>query len=244
MCDSCHPAPANPGQFHRRDFLKLSAAAAAALALPRRSLFAAGVKPKPENILSPSAALARLRAGNHRYVNGASHPLDFATDRAALATGQNPFAAVLSCADSRVVPEFAFDTSRGDLFVVRVAGNFLNTDALASFEYDVEFLGTPLIVVLGHEKCGAVDAAIKVYKEHAALPGHLPELVKHIRPAVEKAAGEPGDLLENAIRENVLLNVEKLKNSAPIVSQLVEQKKVEVTGGIYRLADGRIDWVG
>ena len=168
---------------------------------------------------------------------------DFATEREALTGGQNPFAAILSCADSRIAPEYAFDTGRGDLFVVRLAGNFLNDDGLASLEYGVKFLGIPLLVVLGHEKCGAVDAALKVVKDNAALPGHLPGLVERIRPAVQTAMGKPGDALENAIRENVLLNVANLKAATPIVKEFVEEKKVRVVGGIYKLGDGRIDWI-
>jgi carbonic anhydrase len=125
---------------------------------------------------------------------------------------------------------------------VRVAGNFLETDGLASLEYTTAVLGTPLLVVLGHEKCGAVDAAIKVVKDGAKLPGHLPGLVSHIKPAVKAAEAQPGDLLENAIAENVRLNVERLKTASPIVSKLVDQGKVRVVGGIYRLATGRVDF--
>jgi carbonic anhydrase len=107
----------------------------------------------------------------------------------------------------------------------------------------VKFLGTSLLVVLGHDKCGAVDAAIKTVKDHAELPGHLPHLVASIRPAVEKALPEPGDLLENAIRENVLLNVRKLSGPGSFIEDYVASGKVRVVGGIYRLADGRIDWL-
>jgi carbonic anhydrase len=97
--------------------------------------------------------------------------------------------------------------------------------------------------VLGHDKCGAVDAAIKTVKDGASLPGHLPQLVENIRPAVEAAMKGSGDLLENAIRENVLFNVEKLKTATPIISRYVDEKKVQVVGGIYKLGDGRVDWI-
>ncbi len=126
---------------------------------------------------------------------------------------------------------------------MRVAGNFVAQDGLASFEYTVKFLGTPLLVVLGHDNCGAVGAAIKTVKDGAELPGHLPHLVENIKPAVEKAITEPGDLLANAIRENVLFNVEDLKTSSPILSDYVDQKKVRVVGGIYKLKDGRVEWL-
>jgi len=213
------------------------------LALPGRALFAAGEIPKPQNVLSPEEALRRLRQGNERYVQGVMKRHDFSAERSALAGGQNPFAGILSCADSRIAPEYAFDSGRGDLFVVRVAGNFLNEDVLASFEYTVKFLGTSLLVVLGHDKCGAVDATIKTVKDGAELPGHLPYLAQRIRPAVEAALSEPGDLLANSIRENVILNVKKLKEASPIISQSVEEGKVHVVGGIYKLDDGKVDWL-
>jgi carbonic anhydrase len=216
---------------------------AAALAVSRGTLFAAGEVPKPTNVLTPDKSLARLKAGNERYVSGVMKRHDFESERKSLAGGQNPFAGILSCADSRIAPEYAFDSGRGDLFVVRVAGNFLNEDGVASFEYAVKFLGTRLFVVLGHEKCGAVDAAIKVVKDNAELPGHLPHLIGSIRPAVEKALPESGDLLENAIRENVRLNVEKFAGDGTLIGDEIAAGRVQVVGGIYRLATGRVDWI-
>ena len=138
--------------------------------------------------------------------------------RAARVSAQYPIAAILSCADSRVSPELLFDQGPGDLFVVRVAGNFVHDDGLASLEYAVKILGVPLLIVLGHTNCGAVDAAIKVVKEGAELPGHLPELIESIKPAVIAAqAGHPADLLATAIEENVKLNVKRLHADEPIV---------------------------
>ena len=127
--------------------------------------------------------------GNARYVEGVSRRHDFKHEREALSAGQNPFAAVLSCADSRVAPEYCFDVARGDVFVCRVAGNFASDDIVASFEYAVQVLNTPLIMVLGHDACGAVDATIKSVKDKTTLPGHLPALVDAIRPAVEAVQG-------------------------------------------------------
>jgi carbonic anhydrase len=178
MCAICGNDRHQAG-FSRRNFLRLLGGATGALTLTAGAgnLFAAGEAPKPENVLSPEEAWARLKKGNERYVDGVTKRHDFAAEREALAGGQNPFAGILSCADSRIAPEFAFDSGRGDLFVVRVAGNFVAQDGLASFEYAVKFLGTPLLVVLGHDKCGAVDAAIKTVKDGAELPGHLPHLV-------------------------------------------------------------------
>ncbi len=125
--------------------------------------FAANDKPppKPENVISPDAALDRLVKGNARYVDGVSRRHDFKHEREALSSGQNPYAAILSCADSRIAPEYCFDSARGDLFVCRIAGNFASDEVTASLEYAVQVLNTPLILVLGHGACGAVDATIK-----------------------------------------------------------------------------------
>src|SRR5271156_4135673 len=244
MCAICgNPSVTHSPGFSRRGFLKLAGGAVAGAALSGRALFAAGETPKPQNVLSPDEALDQLKKGNERYVAGVMKRHDFRTEREALAGGQNPFAGILSCADSRIAPEYAFDSARGDLFVVRVAGNFADEDGIASLEYAVKFLGTPLLVVLGHDSCGAVSAAIKTVKDGAELPGHLPQLVEHIAPAVKTAMSEPGDLLANAIRENVILNVEKLKTATPILSDYFSQGKINVVGGIYKLKDGRVEWL-
>jgi carbonic anhydrase len=193
--------------------------------------------------LSPDAALERLRQGNARYVEGVSLRHDFKHEREALAKGQNPYAAILSCADSRIAPEYAFDSARGDLFVCRVAGNFASDETIASLEYAVAVLAAPLILVLGHDSCGAVDAAIKSLKDNTTLPGHMPSLVAAIAPAVKAVSQQSGDTLPNAIRQNVIDNVAKLASATPILSAAVEQKKLKVVGGIYRLKDGKVDMV-
>jgi carbonic anhydrase len=242
MCNLGDERPRNPAAaLPRRGFLKLAGGAALGLALPAPS-FAAAPKapPKPENNLSPDAALDRLTKGNQRYVEGVSRRHDFRHEREALTRGQNPYAGVLSCADSRIAPEYAFDTGRGDLFVCRVAGNLINDDVIASFEYAVSVLSTPLIMVLGHQACGAVDAAIKSIKSGTTLPGHLPSLVAALAPAVKAALDQPGDNLDNAIRQNVVLTVDKLKTATPILSDAVEQKKLLIVGAVYDLADGRV----
>src|SRR5699024_10117989 len=130
-------------------------------------------RPLPENVMSADEALERLMAGNARYVAGQSTPLNFAEERAALVTGQNPYASILSCSDSRVSPEFCFDEQRGDLFVARVAGNYLTTDFVATLEYAAAVLDTPLIMVLGHQSCGAVRAAIDAVEKNKQFPGHI-----------------------------------------------------------------------
>jgi carbonic anhydrase len=199
--------------------------------------------PKPENMLSPDASLKRLMEGNHRYVEGVARRHDFKHEREALAGGQNPYAAILSCADSRIAPEYAFDSGRGDLFVCRVAGNFATEETVASLEYAVAVLATPLILVLGHDACGAVDATIKSLKDDKPLPGHMPSLVTGLAPSVKAVAGQAGNVLDNAIRQNVVDNVAKLKASTPILGAAIEQNKLKVVGGIYRLKNGEVEMV-
>jgi len=199
--------------------------------------------PKPQNVISANESLARLLEGNARYVEGTARRHDFAHEREPLAGGQNPFAAILSCADSRIAPEYAFDTARGDLFVCRVAGNFAADETVASLEYAVAVLNTPLIVVLGHDACGAVDATIKSLKDNKTLPGHMPSLVEALTPAVKAVSQQSGDMLANAIKQNVIDTVAKLRSATPILSEAVAKDKIRVVGGIYRLNDGRVDLV-
>ena len=199
--------------------------------------------PKPQNVLSPDESLARLLEGNARYVEGTARRHDFAHEREALAAGQNPYAGILSCADSRIAPEYAFDSGRGDLFVCRVAGNFAADETVASLEYAVTVLATPLVLVLGHDACGAVDATIKSLKDDKALPGHLPSLVAALAPAVKAVSQQSGDTLAYAIKQNVLDTVAKLRSATPILSEAVARNKLKVVGGIYRLRDGRVDLV-
>jgi carbonic anhydrase len=140
-----------------------------------------------------------------------------------------------------VSPELLFDQGPGELFVMRVAGNIVTPDLLASIEYGAQFLGAPLIMVLGHSGCGAVDAAIKVLKDKAVLPGHLPELIAAIKPAVATAEKvQTGSLLDNAVAENVRRQVAGLKNSPPIIQKLYAAKKIDIVGGVYDLATGKI----
>jgi len=140
-----------------------------------------------------------------------------------------------------VAPELAFDQGPGDIFVMRVAGNIVTPDLLASIEYGAQFLGAPLIMVLGHSGCGAVDAAIKVLKGKAVLPGHLPALITGIKPAVIVAEKtKTGNLLDNAVAENVRRQMARLKSSPPVVQKLYASKKIDIVGGVYDLATGKI----
>jgi carbonic anhydrase len=242
VCQRCLDKTVGQPRLARRGLLKLAVGAAAGFAVVPQAMAAPPkAPPKPENVLSPDAALDRLMKGNARYVEGVSRRHDFKHEREPLAAGQNPFAGVLSCADSRISPEFCFDTARGDVFVCRVAGNFASDDIVASLEYAVSVLNTPLIMVLGHDACGAVDATIKSLKDGTTLPGHLPALVTAISPAVQAVQSDGGDVLTNAIKRNVAMNVDKLGAATPILSQYVGDKKVRVVGGIYKLATGHVE---
>ncbi|KRP98859.1 carbonic anhydrase [Bradyrhizobium yuanmingense] len=199
--------------------------------------------PKPDNLLAPDAALTRLLEGNDRYVHGAPRVDDFRRERPVLVEGQNPYAAVLSCADSRVAPELVFDSGLGDLFVCRVAGNFANDDTLASMEYAVAVLNTPLILVLGHDHCGAIDATIRSLHEDKPPPGHISSLVSALAPAVKASREQAGDTFAQATRQNVIDNVNKLKSAGPILNAAVEQNRLKVVGGLYRIDTGKVDIV-
>ena len=242
MCEMCRKDSYHSFAPTRRNLL-LGAAATGLFWANAADAKEAKAPPKPENVISPDTSLKRLMEGNHRYVEGIARRHDFKHEREALAGGQNPYAAILSCADSRIAPEYAFDSGRGDLFVCRVAGNFATEETVASLEYAVAVLAAPLILVLGHDACGAVDATIKSLKDDKPLPGHMPSLVTGLAPSVKAVTGQAGNVLDNAIRQNVQDNVAKLKAATPILSAAVEQNKLRVVGGIYRLKDGKVDMV-
>lgn len=181
------------------------------------------------------AAQQKLVDGNKHYVEAKlSHPGHTAERRTEVAKGQHPFAAIVSCADSRVPPEIVFDQGVGDLFVIRLAGNIVDDAALGSLEYAVEHLGVSYIMVLGHERCGAVDATLK----GGEAPGHIGSLLKAIQPAVDEARKGQGDLLDNAVRANVANAVRQVKSAAPILHESVERGSLSVVGARYDLDDG------
>jgi carbonic anhydrase len=236
MCDSCNHSMG----VSRRGLLVAGTVMCSAAMLAQSVL--ARSQDAPANAIPPDEALKRIMAGNKRYAANTARNKDFSAGRAARAAGQYPIAAILSCADSRLSPELAFDQGPGELFVVRLAGNFVNDDGLASIEYGLKFLGIPLVVVLGHSNCGAVSATIKVVKDGAELPGHLPDLVNSIRPAVEAAiAKKPADLLGEATVENVRHNVRRLAAAEPIVNGLIKDQKIKIVGGVYDIASGKVN---
>ena len=184
--------------------------------------------------------IKKLSDGNSRFVSSQMiHPNNSDVRRAEVAQGQNPFAVIVSCSDSRVPPEIVFDQGLGDLFVIRTAGEVVDDVALASIEYAVEHLGVKLIVVLGHQKCGAVEAAVK----GGELGGHLQVLANAISPAVNSAKKETGDLLDNAIHKNVELIVGQLEESKPILREFVHGNKLKIIGAYYNLTDGVVTFL-
>jgi carbonic anhydrase len=190
--------------------------------------------------LKPADALERLQAGNARFVAGTSRWEGFDFRTAGLANGQSPFGVVLGCSDSRVPVEAIFDQRPGDLFVVRVAGNFLNTDGLGSIEFAVEALRSKLIVVLGHESCGAVGAALQYVRDGVEQPGHIQELVNAIAPAVRATRADAGDWHASAIAENVERTVKAVLANSRIVAGAVEHGTLQVVGGIYSIRTGNV----
>jgi|SRR5687768_9900717 len=225
-------------RFSRRDFLKASGLTAVSLAL-------ASCAPAQVSTEGPVAnadeALQRLMEGNERYVANKSTDLNESQSRRVeLANGQNPFATIFSCVDSRVPPELVFDRGLGDLFVIRTAGHVIDHAVLGSLEFGVAELKIPLLMVLGHEKCGAVKATVEAVEHNATAEAEINWLVDGIRPAVEEVKGQSGDLLDNAVKANVSLTVERLKGSA-ILSEALEKNELRIIGGRYDLDSGMVE---
>jgi carbonic anhydrase len=220
----------------RREFVRFAAAGV--------SLAAARAYSKDR---SAEEALRDLIRGNERFSKGQvtalrRRPEDFR----ALAEGQYPEAVIVSCADSRVAPEILFDVGVGDIFVIRVAGNVVGGAGVSvkgSIEYAIAELHVPLIVVLGHSGCGAVKSAIKHLDDKDSLPGAIDGLVALVKPAVIKSRGTPGDPLDNAIRTNVELGVERLRGLEPILAPRVKDGTLKITGGVYDLKTGLVTLV-
>lgn len=193
---------------------------------------------------TPDQALEMLKEGNARYVAGAlTSPNVSQARRDETKGGQHPFASILGCSDSRAPIELVFDRGIGDLFVIRVAGNVSDTDEIGTVEYGAGHLGTPLIVVLGHKKCGAVTAVVKGDK----VGGSIPQLVDNIIPAARRAKDkrlEGDDLINRAILENVMQSIADMLARSEEIRHLVASGKVKVVGAVYDLADGQVEWIG
>lgn len=231
MCEECRRIP------DRRMFLTAMGAGLALAATP------AGAAEGPAAALSPDQALERLLAGNRRYVeNPQSCVADMVRRRAETAGGQAPWAAVLSCADSRVPPELIFGgLTLGELFVVRNAGNILDGGALGTLEYGAAVLKAPLIMVLGHSRCGAVAAACDVVAKNATFPGAIGPMIEPIVPAALSARAGEGDFVARAARENVRRSVARLKAAGPILADAAKAGTVRIVGAHYDLASGQVD---
>jgi len=230
----------------RREFTML--AAAASFVAGRSPMIAAPQQQSAPRILNPDQALRELLEGNRRFAAGNRlTPRGKPEDFRALAHGQFPEAVIISCADSRVAPEILFDVGVGDIFVVRVAGNVVGGAGVTvkgSIEYAVAELNVPLIFVLGHSGCGAVKAAIKHLHDKDSLPGSINGLVELIKPAVTGSKQMSGDPLENAVRQNVKIGVERLQAVDPILAPRVKEGKLKVVGGVYDLLTGVVTMLG
>ncbi len=192
-------------------------------------------------IVSPAEAISKLKEGNGRYTNGnLQHPGQTAERRIELAKSQHPFAIIVDCSDSRVPPEIVFDQGLGDLFIFRVAGNVIDDHGLGSIEYAVDHLGVRLIVVLGHQRCGAVQAAKETIGAKGKAPGHIESLVTAIKPAVEATAK---DDLETTVKANVKNVVQALRSSTPILKAKVDSGEIQVIGGYYSLDTGAVTFL-
>jgi carbonic anhydrase len=188
---------------------------------------------------TPERALAELRAGNHRFVTGKPHhPNQDAGRRAAVADGQHPFAVIVGCSDSRLAAEIIFDRGLGDLFVVRTAGHTVGPEVLGSVEYAVTVLGTPLVVVLGHDSCGAVQAAKAAAGTGTPPAGHLSAVVDAVRPSLERAAERGVEEIDHIVDIHIACTVETMLTRSPVLAAEVEAGRCAVVGLSYRLSAG------
>ncbi|GGD50238.1 carbonic anhydrase [Aurantiacibacter arachoides] len=239
--------------FSRRDLITTGSALTAATLVTgaTASAHARSMPPAADPItalpptdLTPDQALALLRQGNAAFLRGEQpQVLPNPRRRLEMAAGQSPFAAYVTCSDSRVPPELLFGRGLGELFIIRNAGNTVDTVALGSIEYAVAVLGVPLVVVMGHESCGAVKAATEVVTDNATFPGSIGPMIEPIIPAVLAARGEDGDLLNNAIRANVRRVVRQLRqHTDPLLLEPQREGRLKVVGAYYDLNDGSVDF--
>jgi len=216
-----------------------TAVIAAGCELPKKA--AAPAEVKHPVITGSDQALAELLDGNHRFVTAKrTYPDQSVRIRSALSTSQKPFAVILTCSDSRVPPEELFDQGLGDLFVVRLAGNIVDQAVRGSIEYAVEEFATPLVMVLGHQNCGAVAATVKAIEPPFTKPaGAVGTLVAAITPAVESVRGRPGDLLDNAVRANAKQSADQIRTTSELKTSL-DSDVVKLVVGYYSLRDGTV----
>jgi carbonic anhydrase len=236
MCVACQNLA-----LPRRTFLALVAASAAATATLGERALAAGATTS----VTPDEALARLKSGNGKFVDAPQLcAADLTKQRDAIAKAQTPWATIVGCADSRTPPELVFGgVGLGELFVARNAGNMADTATMGTIEYGAAELGIPLIIVLGHQRCGAVAAACSVVEKHAKFPGSIGPMVAAIVPAARAVHGKPGDFVDNAVRENAKRTATKIAKDSKIVAGLAKANKVKVLAAYYDLDTGKVEYL-
>ncbi len=238
MCLECDKFSLN-----RRNFLSLSAAGFAATSVfGNRLAFAAGAATS----VTADEAIAKLKAGNEKYVSAPQVcAVELSKQRDQVAKGQAPWATIITCSDSRVPPELLFGgLGLGELFVARNAGNMVDIATMGTIEYGAEHVVVPLIVVMGHEKCGAVAAACAVVEKHEKFPGSIGPMVDAIVPTAKAVFGKPGDFVDNTVRESAKRTATKVATKSEIVSHLIKANKVKVLAARYDLDDGRVEFIG
>ena len=189
---------------------------------------------------TPAEALEQLKNGNQRFIDDRREVGDLSIRRLELAAGQNPFAVVLSCSDSRVPVETVFDQMPGNLFVVRIAGNFLDGNGLGTIEYGVDILKATLVLVMGHTSCGALTAAVDYVRSGTVPPGHIGALVAALAPVAQRTNDGAADWVDRAVAENVRETVKAIAARSVIVAQAVQKGDTAVAGGVYDLPTGRV----
>jgi len=231
------------GFVGRRDFLKFASVVGIAATAFGNSFWnseqtvVAEIHPVNSNPISPNEALRRLLDGNQRFIHQKRKYPDQSLEHLRLvAKAQYPFAAILGCADSRVPAEIVFDQGLGDLFVVRVAGNVVSDTVIASLEYSTVVLGSQLIVVLGHRRCGAVAEAIK----NQPLPGRIGLIIEGIKPSLERVKFRTGDNMQDAVLANIQYQAEKLQESSTILAKFLHEGKLKIVGACYDIDTGKV----
>lgn len=236
MCFECRTT-----RLNRRNLLKF-AGLGAALALSPRLASAEEMQPA----MTPAEALEKLKQGNEKFVTDANAcAVRLVEKRSELAKGQAPWATILTCSDSRVTPELIFGgVSLGELFVVRNAGNILEVAGLGSIEYGAEHLHAPLVVVMGHKRCGAVSAACDVASNGTQLEGSIARMIEPIIPVALAARRETGDFVDNTVRANASHGAARIAAESTIIAGLVKAGKVRIVAAYYDLDSGRVEFMG
>src|SRR3954451_23795385 len=228
----------------RRGFLGCACCAplAASMVIGAGALTSARAAGKKTD-LTADQALQLLKDGNQKFVADSPAQAPVSRERRLeIAQGQTPFAVLVSCSDSRVPPQLLFGRGLGELFIIRNAGNTVDTSAMGSIEYAVAELGVPLVVVMGHQRCGAVDAAVSVVRDNATFPGSIGAMIEPIIPAVLSVRDQPGDLLDNAVRANVRRIARRLRETEPTLLTPQREGRLKVVGAYYSLEDGSVDF--